>query len=258
MQNVVSSPSSQPRYEVGVLSKALDIIDMLRNTAEGATLTDISAALKLPKPTVFRIVRTLESRAYLERTDAGRYRLSSKLRSASDESGMEHLLTAAQPIMRRLVDAHRETVNLALLDGGEIVVVQAFESPESLRMSSKVGNRRHIHSTALGKALIAWMNPDEALRLLRLKGLPRFMPRTLTSEKAVMKELGRVRKLGYAEDREENEPGGRCVAVPVRDAGGRVIAALSVSGPINRMRDRKIAAILRDLIPAGKELSQCL
>jgi DNA-binding IclR family transcriptional regulator len=252
----LSKPEVRDRYAVGVLSKALDILDMLRNTS-GATQTDISAALKLPKPTVFRIVRTLEHRGYLERSADARYRLSSKLRACQDPS-LDHLLAVSRPVMERLVQAHTETVNLGVLDGGEIVVVQAIESPHGVRMSSKAGNRRYIHSTALGKVLIAWLTPEHVLRLLRLKGLPRLSPRTLTSEKAVLKELGRVRKLGYAEDYEENELGGRCVAVPIRDGSGRVIAALSVSGPVSRMHDRKVAAILRDLIPAGKELSRCM
>jgi IclR family KDG regulon transcriptional repressor len=137
--------------------------------------------------------------------------------------------------MANLVSLCKETVNLGVLDGGEVLVIETLESPLAVRMSSKIGNRRYPHSTALGKVLLADLPEREMLRLIRGKGMPRFTPATITSENSLIVELERVKAQGYALDNSENEPDGRCIAAPVFNAERRVIAALSVSGPLPRM-----------------------
>jgi IclR family KDG regulon transcriptional repressor len=258
--NSADTPSPKNgQYEVGVLCKSLDILDLLANCPRGSTVTQMSAALKYSKPTVFRIIKTLEGRGYVQRRDGSRYRLTARLSAAAGHEPLrERLLEAAPGVMQGLVDRHRETVNLGVLDAGEIVVVQAFESPQAIRMSSKVGSRRHFHSTALGKVLVAWQDPAAIERLASNKGLPRLNRRTITGIKELKEHLAKVRKAGIAEDNEENEPGGRCVAVPIWSADGEVVAALSVSGPVTRMSDRSIRAIARDLKLCGQQLSNML
>lgn len=222
-------------------------------------MTEVAAALKLPKPTVFRILHVLESRAYVHRTDGGRFRLTAKLgHSSAPHQMMECLLAAAKPVMERLVEVHQETANMAILDGSELVVVHAIESPRAIRMSSKAGNRRHVHSTALGKVLIAWREPKEVARLLRVTGMPALTEKTITTSEELERELALVRKRGYAEDNEENEMGGRCVAAPVRDREGTVIAAVSVSGPLNRMTAANVRAIARDVERGAEEIGEAL
>jgi DNA-binding IclR family transcriptional regulator len=245
------------QYEVGVLSKTLDIFDVLSNTKGGASLTEIAVILKYSKSTVFRILHTLESRGYVERLDKARYRLTKKVSvTASPDEALDRLIDRSPEVMQRLVDLHQETVNLGILDGGEFVVVKAIESSQAIRASSKAGNRRHIHSTALGKVLIAWRPAKEIERLIRLRGLPRLTHRTISSLAALKKELATVRKRGLAEDNEENELHGRCVAAPIRNRASEVVAAISVSGPSNRMNSRKVSAIKDDLRRAAEELSK--
>lgn len=249
------------QYTVAVLSKTLDIFDILRNSVGGVTLTEISVALKYAKSTVFRILCTLENRGYIERRNGSKYRLTQKFGiSDSPDRTMQQLMTLAPPVMQRLLEKHQETVNLGILDGGEIIVLHAIESPLTIRMSSKAGNRRQIHSTALGKAMIAWKDRKQAERLARLKGLAKLTPHTLTTPEALFKQLAKVRRQGFAEDREENELGGRCVAVPIwnQNQPEEVIAALSVSGPTTRMDPRKVKSILVDLMQVGKQLSKAL
>jgi IclR family acetate operon transcriptional repressor len=258
---MTSTAKSKPAqtYEVGVLVKTLDILDMLRNTPYGATLTEIAVALKLSKPTVYRIMYTLEARAFVQRGEGGRFRLTSKMNGPSaPQQTLERLLSGAEPVMDRLVQAHEETANMGILDGNEIVVVHAVESPRAIRMSSKVGNRRNVHSSALGKVLIAWKDPKEVARLLRVTGMPALTPRTITSPEKLAMELALVRERGYAQDQEENEPGGRCVAVPIRAQSGIVVAALSMSGPLGRMTPSTIRAILKDLRPAAAKIEEAL
>ncbi len=258
--NRVSRPKKeQPSLGRGVLSKALDVLEMLRNLPGGATLTEISVAVKFPKATVFRMMRTLETRSYVKRSNGLKYRLSSRFHIPSDPDGfIKRSIEVSHPVMSRLVEEFQETVSIGVLDGGEVVVVHAIESPLGVRMSSKVGNRPHAHSTGLGKVLLAWKEPKEVERIVRIKGLSRLTPKTITSLERLTQELARVRKKGYAEDREENELQGKCVAVPVRNARGELLAGLSVSGPAARMDAKKIKAILARLGPAVEEMGNLL
>jgi DNA-binding IclR family transcriptional regulator len=157
--------------------------------------------------------------------------------------------------MEQLVEACKETVNLGILDAGEVVVINTVESPQAVRMSSKIGNRRYLHSTAIGKVLLAGMPDKEVQRLLRLKGTPRLTDETLTSKPAVMAEIARVREQGWALDNQENEIEGRCIGVGITGPGGQVIAALSISGPQFRMDLERARALVPGLKAACAEIS---
>jgi len=114
-------------------------------------------------------------------------------------------------------------------------VIETVESQQAVRMTSKIGNRRYPHSTALGKILLSDLPEREVLRLIRSKGMPQFTPATIVREKDLIVELERVRTQGYAMDNMENELDGRCIAAPIMNAQRKVIAALSISGPLPRM-----------------------
>ena len=137
--------------------------------------------------------------------------------------------------MEQLAKSCRETVNLGILDAGEVVVIQTVESPQAVRMSSKIGNRRHLHATALGKVLLAGMTDAEVQRLIRVKGTPRLTARTIQSKAALLAEIHLVRERGFALDDQENEMEGRCIGAPIRGPEGRLVGALSISGPVFRM-----------------------
>jgi len=240
-----------------VLHKTLDILETIREARAGLGLADLARALSLPKPTAYRIASTLEARGYLARNQAGHYQMTRKFFELERQESDEQLLSkVAQPAMERLVESCRETVNLGILDAGEVVVISTIESPQSIRMSSKIGNRRYLHSTALGKVLLSWLSDKEVLRLIRLKKLPRLTPNTLVTKQAVMAEILRVREQGYAMDDEENEPGGRCIGAPIVGPGGRVVGALSISSPIFRMDMARARRLVTDLTKACREISR--
>jgi hypothetical protein len=142
------------------------------------------------------------------------------------------------------VDSCKETCNLGVLDGGEVLVIETTESPLSVRMSSKIGNRRYVHSTALGKVLLAGLTHAEILRTVRSKGMPKFTAATITSENKVLIEVEKVRQQGFAIDNRENEVHGRCIAAPIMSRDRKVLAALSISGPLpsDDGKARQIAA----------------
>ncbi|MGP8244036.1 MAG: IclR family transcriptional regulator [Bryobacteraceae bacterium] len=229
---------------VRVLHKTLDILEAVKLQDSGCRLAELSRRVAMPKATVYRILNTLESRGYLDRGVDGSYRLARKLFDLQRGETLEVVLhRVARPIMERLAEETRETVNMGILDAGEVVVVDTVESPQSVRMASKVGNRRYMHSTALGKALLAALPDKEWTRLVGMKGLPRCTPQTVVTEAALAAEIERVRRQGYAMDDRENEPDGRCIAAPVHGPHGQVLAAISVSGPVFRL-DRKRALSL--------------
>ena len=162
--------------------------------------------------------RDARIRGYLERTPKACYRISRKLFEAPRDNTFEQrLVRAARPVMSALAATCHETLNLAVLDGGEVLVVETQESQQAVRMTSKIGNRRYTHSTALGKVLIAGLPQRELLRIVRGKGMPRFTSSTIVKEKDLLVELEKVRVQGYALDNLENEPDGRCIAAPVMD-----------------------------------------
>lgn len=242
--------TSEKTSQVRVLHKTLDILEALKQAESSIGLALVARLVGMPKPTVYRILNTLETRGYVDRRTDGTYRMSEKLFSLQRERSLEENLRAlAQPIMDRLSQRCRETVNLGTMDGGEVVVIATIESPQSIRMTSKVGNRRHMHTTALGKMLLSGMEEKEIRRLIQLRGLPRCTPKSIVTQTALLSELKLTRRQGYAIDNQENELDGRCIAGPIYGPTGDLLAALSISGPAFRMdlqRLRSFHSVLKE------------
>ncbi|HWC96954.1 MAG TPA: IclR family transcriptional regulator [Candidatus Sulfopaludibacter sp.] len=251
-----------PAVEAGgvrVLHKTLDILETIKSKDAGFKLAELSRTVELPKATVYRILTTLEGRGYLDRASDGTYRMAKKLFDLQRSESEEQILNrVAKPIMERTVEATKETVNLGILDAGEVVVINTVESPQAVRMSSKIGNRRHLHSTALGKIFLAGLPEKEFLRLIRMKGLPRLTEFTLVTKAAVIDEIRRVKKQGWAMDNQENEMEGRCIGAPIVAPDGRVVAALSISGPVFRMDMARATSLVPQLRAFCAEMSAAL
>jgi DNA-binding IclR family transcriptional regulator len=253
--------SEKPKRPPGilVLHKALDILEIVRSSRSGITLADLARVLSIPKPTAYRIMSTLEGRGYLARNQKSGYQMTRKFFDLQNKESDEQRLTqAALPAMEKLVDSCRETINLGILDAGEVVVIGTIESPQAIRMSSKVGNRRYLHATALGKVLLSGLSDPEVLRLIRIKRLPRLTPHTLVTRQAVLAEIHKIRKRGYAVDNEENEPGGRCMGAPILGPGEKVVAALSVSAPVFRMKMSRVRGLAPELTEACREITKAM
>ncbi len=250
--------TTKPRRSgILVLHKVLDILETIREGRSGLGLADLARAVGLPKPTAYRIAATMEARGYLTRNADGHYQITRKLFDLQqNESQEQMLMRATLPVMERLVESCRETINLGILDAAEVVVISTLESPQAIRMTSKVGNRRYLHSTALGKVLLSGLSDKEVDRLIRIQGLPKLMRRTIATREALSAELDLVRKQGFAVDNEENEPGGRCLGAPIVGQGGRIIAALSISAPIFRIDMARVRSLSVELIEACRAISR--
>jgi DNA-binding IclR family transcriptional regulator len=244
---------------VRVLHKTLDILEQIKTTESGYKLAELSREVELPKATVYRILTTLEGRGYLDRSADGSYRMAKKLFDLQRSEPLEQILhRAAQPVMERLVGSCKETVNLGILDAGEVVVIYTVESPQAVRMSSKIGNRRYLHATALGKCLLAGMPDKEISRMVKLKGLVKVTDETLTTKAGLMAEMQKVRQQGWALDNQENEMEGRCIGAPVHGPANKVVAALSISGPVFRMDLARAKSLVPDLKTACAEISKAV
>ncbi|RBQ14780.1 IclR family transcriptional regulator [Spongiactinospora rosea] len=215
------------------VGRALDLLETLAELGGEAGISELAARTALPYGTIHRLLRTLLARGYVRQESDRRYALGGALvRLGGVAQGM--VGEWAQPYLTRLVELSGETANLAVLEGDFIVYVAQVPSPRRLRMFAEVGRRVLPHSTAVGKVLLAARPAEEVVALIDRTGTPRRTTNTIIGRAAMLAALDRVRTEGYALDLGEEELGVHCLAVPVHD-GDRVVAAMSVSGPADRI-----------------------
>lgn len=251
--------SENSRYTVQVLAKALDLLDLL--SRQGAmSLTQLCQELGQPKSSVFRYLVTLEEHGYVQRSQNGdTYSLGLKLLELGNAvAGQSTVHEVALPFMRNLINEFGETVNLAILESGKVVYIEILEGTHSIRMAARPGQRDFAHSTAIGKAILAYAPPAEAENVVKRYGLPQRTPATVTTLEGLRAELAQVHERGYSIDNIENELGVRCVAVPILNHQSHPIAAISVSGPADRIHGAKVELIGEALLNAARAISQRL
>jgi len=221
-------------------------------------LSALARELGLNKSTLHGLLQTLARHAYVQQEEeTGRYRLGHRV-LALGTAFLEHcdLREAAAPYLRRLAEEHGETVHLVVMDDGQVVYVDKIDSPQSIRMVSRIGRRLPAHCTGVGKAILAFLPRERMLSIVRKRGLTRFTDHTITTMEDLAAELARIREEGVAYDREEIEEGLCCVAVPIIGYGQEPVGAMSVAGPAWRMTGEKAAAIAVSLKEAAREISR--
>ncbi len=235
--------------------RVLDIFELLAHHPDGMSLSEIAAALAIPKSSAHGLLATLLSRGYLrpgrqERT----YRLGTRLfELGSSYMAGADLLSEGQEVVRETARACDETVHLAILDGNEVLYVAKEEGTNTIRMVSAVGRRFPAYGTGVGKMLLSALTPAELNELYPPDtNLAPITPHTITDPSAFRQELAITRARGYATDFEESTPGLCCIAAPVFDAGGDVVAAISVSVPTVRFTTERQAE-LRQLVQRGAD-----
>lgn len=225
---------------VGVVGKVLRILEALDASPAGLQLREIAEQTSVNKSTAYRFVAHLENEGYLLRDGAGAYVVAPKLaRLGAGIAYHATLRKISRPVAVALSNETKETVNLGVLDGHELLYLEVIESPHSFRMASQAGMHRPLNCTALGKALLAFLPDEHREELLPVLTFERATPRTIPNLARLRKELARIAQQGYSIDDQETDMGARCVAAPILDESGSVTAAISVSGPITRIgRDR--------------------
>lgn len=250
---MVTTPTSVAHpYVVKPVYKALQVLIALGNQRRPLTLTEICHLVRLPKTTVFRYLQTLAQGGFVAHDrQADVYHLGARLFELGQLAGQQlRTRDVALPQMFALRDRFNETVNLGILDGFDVVYVEMVESHHTLRMQATLGSRDPAYATALGKAMLAFL--DDPSRHVPTRLMPRTVF-TLHTRAKVMQSLAIVREQGYALDDQENEDGARCVGAPIFEYPGRVTAAISVSAPASRLgRDQvgEVAAAVREAAAA--------
>jgi len=230
---------SHPGEPEGVKSalRVLDIFELLAHRPDGLSLSTISSELAIPKSSAHGLIHTLLGRGYLrEGRQEHTYRLSARLfELGSGYMAGTDLLTDGQEVVRETARACDETVHLAILDESEVLYIAKEEGTNTIRMVSAVGKRFPAHGTGVGKMMLSALPAVELDRLYPPdRAMAPITPATLTDPAELRHELAAIRARGYATDCEESTPGLSCIAAPVFDSTGKVVAAISVSVPTVR------------------------
>jgi DNA-binding IclR family transcriptional regulator len=255
-----AAPTEIESSPATAVERSLNILEAASQRREGLTNSEISRRLGIPKSSASYILRTLERRGYLRRDpESNRYRLGLKLLSLGGETqaGLD-IAEIALPHMRALVDRLGMTCHLAVVDQNEAVYIEKVEAPVFFKVNTWVGRRMFLHSTSVGKALLAWMPKADREALLHNCDFKRRTPKTITSLSRLLTELEHVHEQGYAIDDEENSLGARCFGAPVFDALGNVVAAMGVSGTLTQMDAAKMPRVAEALKETARRVSRQL
>ncbi|MEU7551450.1 IclR family transcriptional regulator [Streptomyces sp. NPDC044571] len=210
------------------LEKSMRILEAVASPGGPHRLTDVTAAAAVPKSSTFRILASLVEQGFVRVDADSRYGVGPRLRELSALVGGGEPADIGR-ILGELQQATGQTVHLALHTGESLTYIRKLEGGQPFRTASRIGMRMPLHSTAVGKSILAHLPEEEFDAFVRAAGLPERTPRTLTDVRALRAELALVRARGYALDDEENEPAVRCVGAPVLDAGGHPVGGVSVT-----------------------------
>ena len=224
--------SGESRYNIRVLDRAFRVLGLLSD-GKPRTLNEVSETIGLSPSTTFRLLTTMASHSYVKRDEKdNKYQLGLAClylaRAYQDSNDLRKIVL---PELETLRDETKETVHLAIFDDMEVVYLEKLPGLYAMGiMSSRVGGRSPAHCTGLGKVFLAFQDPSQVRSIFEQRGLQRYTETTITDLDELMEHLEIVRQKGYAFDKGEHESEVRCVATPIFNIDGQVIAALSISG----------------------------
>jgi DNA-binding IclR family transcriptional regulator len=239
------------KSSIQVIDRMMKLIEVLAAHTQPVNLKLLASLTGLHPSSAHRILNVMVEKGLVAKQEPGTYRLGLKLLELGNlVKARLDIRREALPFMQRLHQEINETVNLSLREGDEMVYVERTASGRAMmRVVQIVGARAPLHITAVGKIFLAEAGDEEARAYARRTGLPAYTPHTLTSEKALLEELARVRRRGVAFDDEEAEKGVCCIGAGIRDADGRLVAGLSISAPAERF-DRNWAQKVKETAQA--------
>src|SRR5579864_2121705 len=254
----VSAPV-KPRGEskVNSVDRALVILEYLGTQTKEIGVRELGQAIGLSKSSVHRILQTLRARGFVRwNPDNARYSLG--MRAFEVGCGILRSMeahTAAKPYLEQLVNQLGETAFLGVLDDSELVYIDKIDGRRGVRMYADIGARKPLHSTAIGKALLAHLDRAEADRIIGARPLARFTKNTITDPEALRQELEKIRRQGYAEDNEETEEGLYCAGAPLFNYSGRPVASISVAVPKFGQQQLPRDRVIKHVVAAAQEIS---
>ncbi|GAE36356.1 IclR family transcriptional regulator [Halalkalibacter akibai] len=242
---------------IQAVERALRIVDLFNEYETELKITDISERMQLHKSTVHSLLKTLQKHHYIEQNpENGKYRLGLKLFERGNFVIQSlDLRTLAKEHLVALSKQTGKTVHLCILDGKEGVYIDKVESASSMILYSKIGRRVPVHSSGVGKVLVAWKTEEELQAILEAYEYTKQTPYTVEDRESFLKELEKTRERGFAIDNQENEAGVICVAIPVRNFTGQVEAAISMSTTVSKVNEEELNQHVELLKQTAKELS---
>ncbi|WP_036552438.1 IclR family transcriptional regulator [Neptunomonas japonica] len=251
-------PDSPSKEKGSSILRALQILEIVANSTQPMTPTEINRTLKLPKPSIHRLCSQLEEEGFLQPRLDGRGLLpGQKLNTLAIAilSNNDFLRTQRHIILQRLSDTLGETCNISIPNGGEMVYFDRVETHWPLRVQLQINDRVPLHCTASGKLFLSELSSIQRSRLLAKIPLNSYTPNTLTSAAALKPELSKISKQGVGLDNEEFFQGMIAVSVPIRDKEGRMYAALAMHAPTARLSIEQALQSVPDMRKAAAELS---
>jgi IclR family transcriptional regulator, KDG regulon repressor len=242
MEKIAHCPTEYDKFSE-VTQKIFVLLEALSQPEAGLPLDELTDVSHFPKTTVHRLLYSMSKLGYVERDpNTSRYFLSKRFFDLGPNSLPYKRLTAiAKPLMQELLLTFGESVNLAVLHAGTLIYILVLESQRSHRAAATVGGHPHLHCTAVGKCIAAYLSPGDRRRHLSRYGMPAMTPSTITSFGAFERELAILRIEGLALDNEENTDGTMCVGGPIFSGALTAIAAVSISGPTFHMCEELMA-----------------
>lgn len=243
------------------VEKVLQIVEIMAHERQPMRLQDVAAKCDIPASTVLRMLNTLLVYGYVNQDPHSlRYSLSLKFAQiGSRVCEQVSLRDIAHPLLVELSQACQESSCLAVEQERELVYTDVQDGPDSmLKIMQRIGKRAPMHSTGIGKLLLLNYTDQQLDEYIAEKGLPSLTPNTMTTKQALVDKLTEIRRQDYALDDEECELGARCVAAPIRDYTGRIVAGVSVSGPVSRLTMERIAEIVPVVKGTADQISKAL
>ncbi len=242
------------------VERTLDLLECLARSSSWVGISELSNATGQPVGTIHRLLKTLVGRKYVVRdSHTRRYALGPTFRRLAGV-GLQTIdwSEIGTPLLRELVEISGETANLAVMERNQAVYVAQAQSLRMVRMFTELGNRVPLHCTGCGKVLLAYQPDSVIASIIAETGLPGYTDKTITDAGQFQQELEMIRQQGYAVDNGEQEEGVRCLAVPVYGPKGKVVAAMSISGPSSRLDSRRTPALLPHLKRISAAISSAL
>ncbi len=242
------------------VNRALDLLELFPRGSETLGITEISETLGVSKGTAHGLVTTLVQRDFLQQDPVTRrYRLGVKIfRLGLFLVQHSQLGQGIHPWADMLCERFQEVVHVALLAGDVALVIQRFEPKVPHLLFPQTGSSLPVHSTAVGKVLLAFSPPETRNQILKTAPLTRKTVNTLTSRGRLSKEFQKIVRQGFALDKEESLPGVTCVGAPIRDRSGKVVAAVSLSGSRGRMEQKRMEEIVEGVCGTAMKISSAM
>jgi DNA-binding IclR family transcriptional regulator len=259
MERTLSRKPKPKRMRLSSVANSIRLTKAFSENEFEMGISALATKLGLAKSTVHRLASTLVEYDILEQNrENGKYRLGLALFELGTLVRRKmDVMSEAQQQIHALADLTGETVQLAILDHLSVLYIRIRESRQAVRMSSGLGSRAPAHCTSVGKALLAHQ-PPEIVKQVIDNGLRRYTANTIVEPSRLLEELAQIRSRGYSIDDEEIEDGLRCVAAPIRDHSGLVVAAISVAAPVQRMSKKSLQATVPSVQASGEAISRRL